>query len=116
MKSNFTVVPDWTFQDIFPEELRLTFASNQEDCRVQVKAGNMLFIIMSDGRQLAFSVENVQHTAEYAELKFTLKKENAQPGWPVTSTMTLSKREDFTFEGVLIGEGFHEKVILKSLS
>lgn len=112
MKSNFTVVPEWSFQDIFPEEFKLSFEDKQQTCRVQVKAGNLLFIIQPDGSQLAFSVENIQQKNEYHELKFNLIHENKQPGWPKTSTMTLVKKEDLTYIGLLVGDGLKENIVL----
>jgi ATP-dependent protease Clp ATPase subunit len=104
------MIPDLSFQDIFPNEAKLTFFTNNETCRVQVKAGNLLFIIMPNGSQLAFSVENVKHRDNYAELQFTIRRESDYQEWPETATMTLTKTEDLIFEGLIVGEGMNEKI------
>ena len=112
MNSEFTVVPNLSFQDIFPDEAKLTFSTNNEVCRVQVKAGNLLFVIKPDGQQLAFSIENVQQKSHFSELRFTMRKESEYIEWPETTTMTLTKSEETFYEGVITGEGVEEKVRL----
>ncbi|MFZ6052777.1 hypothetical protein [Halocola ammonii] len=112
MNSNFTMVPELSFQDFFPNEATLTFSTTNEVCRVQVKAGNLLFVIKSDGSQIAFSVENVTQRNEYSELRFTMRKESTFENWPSASDMSLTKTGDFVYEGVITGDGLHEKIRL----